>query len=111
MGNLLVRFDEDLGGWRFGHLPGYSTREKVLLFSSDTDINFQMKQRVKKYVKGERTIKPLPIGINFASTMWIVGEYVMIIKSKKKPHTAMVFRDHDLADNLCSISMFLWKSA
>ena len=35
MGNLLVRFDEDLGGWRFGHLPGYSTKMSADISSGE----------------------------------------------------------------------------
>lgn len=78
----------------------YSAR--VLSNSSDIEKKLQ-----KKYQEAKREVRPWPHS-NFASTMWIPGDYVVVVMTKKYPHYLFEIHDKILAQNLREIFQKLW---
>jgi len=77
--------------------------EKIQLFSNIAEVEVKLKGEVSG-----REIRPLPKGTDFASTVWVLGEYIVLIMSRQKPHYAYQLRDPIFSQNLRSIFQMLW---
>lgn len=77
--------------------------QKICLFSNIKGAKQQEKEKIK-----DREIKILPSTIEFASSIWIHAEYVLMAKTRDKPHFALVIKDATLSANLKALFMLLW---
>ncbi len=77
--------------------------ERIWLLSNQSVIENRLAGKVPR-----RIIKQIPPGIEFSSTIWIVGEYVVMIMIRQKPHYAYVLRDAVFAANQRAIFKLLW---
>jgi sugar-specific transcriptional regulator TrmB len=67
---------------------------------------------VAAYLEGRfpRTLlRPLPTGYNFSTTLWLMGDFIILISSREKPHYMYQLEDPALAENLRVIFRLLWK--
>jgi len=68
----------------------------------------QIEKKLKNKPK-QREIRPLPSGFEFNSTIWVCGEYIIMIMTKQNPHFAFQIKDPLFAANHRSIFELLWK--
>lgn len=79
-------------------------QEKIRLFSNSTDIEKELRRRVPR-----REVRPLPAGVQFSSSIWIYGEYIVMGVTRQTTHYAYQLRDPMFAGNLRSIFEHLWR--
>ncbi len=79
--------------------------EQIKLFSNKSEIESKLKGQIRN-----RTIKIVPDKSQFSSTIWILGEYVITIMSRQKPHYAFVLKDTVFASNQRQMFQLLWMS-
>lgn len=79
--------------------------QKVWLFSNVTKTEVALKGKVPN-----RIIKPIPSGFVFSSTIWVCGEYVVMISSRQKPHYAFQIKDAVFGSNLRVVFELLWQA-
>ena len=78
--------------------------EEILLLSNRAEVEKKLKGKVSK-----RTIKPLPKGYEFSSTIWVLGDYVILIMTRQQPHYAFQLKDAVFASNQRMLFQMLWK--
>ncbi|SLM18330.1 conserved hypothetical protein [uncultured spirochete] len=88
-------------GW---HRPNEGLR--VELFFNEAQIE---KQLTKEY--SGRKMKTLPNHISFDSTLWIVGEYLIMVQTRSRPHYLVEIHDPVLARNQRELFKGLWALA
>ncbi|MCB0323270.1 MAG: helix-turn-helix domain-containing protein [Bdellovibrionales bacterium] len=54
-------------------------------------------------------LKPLPSGYLFSSTLWLMGDFVVLISCREKPHYLYQIEDPALSANLRVIFRMLWS--
>lgn len=54
-------------------------------------------------------LRPLPTGYKFSTTLWLMGDYVVLISTREKPHYVYQLEDPALAENLRVIFRLLWR--
>ena len=54
-------------------------------------------------------LRPLPSGYTFSSTLWLMGDYIVLLSCREKPHYMYQLEDPILAENLRVIFRLLWK--
>lgn len=54
-------------------------------------------------------LKPLPGHPNFTATLFLMGDYLLLVMSREKPHYAFQIKDSVLAANLRVVFQLLWK--
>ncbi|HYC34177.1 MAG TPA: helix-turn-helix domain-containing protein [Candidatus Paceibacterota bacterium] len=74
------------------------------LFTNQSEIEEEMKEK-----KIEKRKLKLWRGDQFASTQWILGEYVVSIITRGKFHYLVQIRDRVLADSMRNLAKNLWK--
>lgn len=77
--------------------------QEILLFSNRSE-----EERTLKIPN--RTVRPLPKAVQFRSTFWICGAYIVVLMQKNKPQYAFQIKDEVLATNLKVIFRLLWHS-
>ncbi len=77
--------------------------EKIWLLSNKSGVEDKLKGKVAR-----RIIKQLPSGIEFSSTIWALGEYVVTIMTRQKPHYAFLLKDAVFAANQRAVFRMLW---
>lgn len=82
-----------------------SPEEKIRLFSNQADIEKELHHRIKR-----REVRPLPEGVQFMSSIWIYGDYIIMGMTRNKPHYAVQMKDEVLASNLRTIFQLLWSA-
>lgn len=100
-----VQFIQSYRGWLEKYWKGLKEKEKIRLLSNRTEVEKKLKGKVER-----REIKALPKGVEFSSTIWILGEYVVCIMARQQPHYAFQIKDPILAANQRTIFQMLWKS-
>jgi len=93
---------------RFKDAPD-AHREQLKLFCNRTPTEARIAKEVGDMAQGRRALRELPAGITFASSVWVIGEFVITLKTVTSPHVAMVIHDATLSHNLASVFLFLWK--
>ena len=79
--------------------------EKVKLLSH--------KSEIEKKVAGTRSGREVRIiseKIIFSSTIWVAGDYIILIMTRQEPQYAFVLRDPVFSTNLRSVFQLLWDS-
>lgn len=79
---------------------------KVRFFSNRADIEGEMEKR-----HGERRVRPLPPGNEFDSSLWVAGDYILMVRTREKPHYLVEIYDPVLARNQRQLFKMLWDSA
>jgi len=79
-------------------------RFDICLFSNKEGVKQQNQEKIPN-----RQIRDLPEGLKFENTIWIRGEYVIYIRSREKPHSAVMLYDPVLAASQRAIFEVLWK--
>jgi hypothetical protein len=106
-------FLQSYGGWvldywaKFHRAPD-AKRERLCLFSNATAVENIVAKDVEATAAGRRHLRPLPAGITFSSSIWVVGDYIVTLQTRTPPHLCMVFRDPGLSENLANVFLFLW---
>ena len=77
--------------------------EKICLLSNESGTEKQLRGNVKR-----RIIKVLPRSRQFSSTVWVLGEYVVTIMTRQKPHYAFQLQDAVFAANQRLTFQLLW---
>lgn len=78
---------------------------QVRLFSNDSVIEKEMQKK-----KLDRRLLKWWQGKQITSTMWIAGEYLIMIATKQNPHYLFEIHDALLAENMRTIFEELWKT-
>jgi len=79
-------------------------REEICLFSNVSGVQQQKQAKIKN-----REIRPLPDDLEFASSIWVHGEYVLLGATRRSPHYAVLINDAVLASNLRAVFQLIWK--
>ncbi|MBX7138385.1 MAG: helix-turn-helix domain-containing protein [Oligoflexia bacterium] len=87
----------------------YEARNQLRLFQELGPISRQMEKRLENIVGSRRLVRELPGIDSFTATLWVVGEYVIILKTRSDPHYLMQIRDPLLAENFYAVFDKLWQ--
>jgi hypothetical protein len=79
--------------------------EKIQLLSHVTKTELALVNQVPG-----RTIKFLPEDIGFSSTIWVLGDFMIMIMTHRQPHYAFQIRESEFAQNLRALFKMLWLS-
>ena len=79
--------------------------EKIRLFSNQANVEKELQHRIQR-----REVRPLPEGVQFRSSIWIYGDYIIMGITRNKPHYAVQMKDEILASNLRTIFQLLWDA-
>lgn len=79
-------------------------QEQVLLFSNRSPLEKQLAGAIPR-----RIIKLLPGEINISSTIWVLGDYVVSIMTRREPHYAFQLRDSVFAETQRQLFQLLWR--
>ena len=97
-------FVEQYREWLDSVWTTMSERERIYLVSNQVPLEKELKGRVKG-----REIRAITDELEFSSTVWILGQYIVMISTREKPHYSFQIRDAVFAQNLRSIFRALWK--
>jgi hypothetical protein len=68
------------------------------------------RKMMRKYPKEMRNVRSI-MGMKFQSTLWVAGEYVVMIMTHVRPHYLYEIHDPLMAANLREVCKTLWKEA
>jgi sugar-specific transcriptional regulator TrmB len=83
-------------------LPG----ETIRLFTNLSPEEDSLRDRIPN-----RQVRALPIGIHFQTSVWIYGNYLILIQSNEEPHYAYQLEDPAICSNLRSVFQLLWNTS
>lgn len=94
---------------RWIHSTWKTPQSKSLKFSSKVVSNNSAIERTleKKYSKAKRDVRGVA-GMNFTSTLWVAGDYVVMIQTSANPFYLFEIHDATLAHNMREICKKLW---
>jgi sugar-specific transcriptional regulator TrmB len=78
----------------------------VNLLSNQSEIE----NKLKNEMPDKRIIKFWEENVNFSSSMWIMGNYIIMITTRQEPFYAVEIYDAVLAHNLREVFKQIWKS-
>ena len=78
----------------------------VRLLSKVTDGDKKIKVKVPN-----REIRELKQKYEFSSSVWIVGEFIVVLQTRNSPHYAFQIKDRALSENLRFIYKTLWQNS
>ena len=64
----------------------------------------------KKYPKSKREIRFLP-GMNFTASVWVSGEYLVMLMTRQQPYYLFEIHDKALAHNMREVLKKLWETS
>lgn len=94
----------------FGHLiPDYwrDVPESVSLKFLSNQEHLSEEEKLKPQYP-RRTIKYWNKATNFLSSLWVIGDYVVILNTRRKPHYLVEIQDETLANDLREVFKNLW---
>ena len=80
-------------------------RETVKLFTNKTPVEKKLEGRWER-----RHIKVVPDQFKFTSTIWVLGDYIVLLMLRQKPHYAYQIMDPVFSKNLRSVFQMLWAA-
>lgn len=98
-------FVEQYGEWLKYHWKIRDNSQEIKLFSNDSKIEKKMKGKVDR-----RNIRPGPPQLKFDSTLWICGDYIVVLMTKRKPHYGYEIHDEVLSSTLRGLFSALWQA-
>ncbi len=96
---------EEYRKWHEHFWKTKSPQEHIRLYSNTSDLEKELRQKISN-----REVRPLPAGTQFSSSIWIYGEYIIMLATRQKPHYAYHLKDVVLASNLRAIFQLLWNA-
>lgn len=94
--------------WRSYPPEKMQKHERVHVFANNAPIEHVIKEKLGPSVESKRKLRPFPMNMSFESTLWVCGEYIITIQTRRNPHYATQMRDRDLARNLSKVFETLW---
>ena len=89
-----VHFVQNYRKWLDQYWSAMGPSEKIWLFSNQSETEKKLQGKISR-----RHIKELPEGTEFSSTIWVLGEYVVMIMTRQQPHYAFQMKDAVFAAN------------
>jgi predicted transcriptional regulator len=77
-------------------------KQKVQIFSNEGPLE-------RTISVPNRTIRSAPISTAFQSTLWVCGDYVIVIMHANRPQYAFQIKERVLARNLANVFALLWQ--
>lgn len=99
------QFVEEYRTWLNKYWESKSDKVKILLLTNESNTEISLKGKVRG-----REVKTLPSFLTFASTIWVCGDYIIMIVARDKPHYAFQIYDKVFSENLRALFQVLWKS-
>ena len=96
-------FVETYRKWLDNYWGTMEKEEKIQLLSNQSSTEKKLRNRVAR-----RVIKVLPKKYHFSSTVWVLGDYVVTIMTRQKPHYAFQLQDAVFAANQRLTFELLW---
>jgi sugar-specific transcriptional regulator TrmB len=96
-------FVESYRGWLDYYWKNMKADEKIQLLSNKSSTEKKLKGKVSK-----RIIKVVPKQFEFSSTIWILGDYIISISTRQKPHYAFQVKDTVFSANLRKLFQMCW---
>lgn len=97
-------FVEQYREWLDYYWASMHADERILLLSNKSTTEKQLKGKVAK-----RDVKVVPKSFEFSSTIWVLGEYVITIMTRQKPHYAFQLKDSVFAANQRILFQQFWS--
>lgn len=91
--------------WLYWSWKTHKEDQVINLFSHKASI-----ERKLKKPPVEREIRVVPDAFKFNSTIWVCGDYIIMIMTREKPHYSFQILDPVFASNLKMIFKLLWNS-
>lgn len=89
------------------NLPEYKTADrKVRILSNHSNIENKMSAKVER---SKRDIRFVP-GMNFTSSMWVAGDYLVMTATRQHPFYLFEIHDATLAHNMREVFKKLWST-
>lgn len=95
---------KELGKWIEWYWSRVPVAIDLKLISNDSEIEEKMKTRNIE----RRVIKFWKKDFNFTTTNWILGDYVVFLMSKQRPHYLVEIHDAVYAENMRQVFKNLW---
>ncbi len=96
---------KDFGGWVEWYWNRAPKEYDLKLISNDSEIEEKMKEKNIS----QRIIKFWKKDFRFTATTWILGEYVVFIMSKHRPHYLVEIHDAVYAQNMREVFKNIWE--
>lgn len=87
--------------WKIGGPPGLRLR----LLSNKSDVE----ERMKKKGYEQRQVKYWNKSSQFTATVWVHGDYLIMVVTKKRPHYLVEIHDVTLSHNMRELFKGLWE--
>lgn len=84
-------------------------KDLLRLFSAEDTDTKKVAKEAAPLAGSRRQLRPLPKGIPFSASVWVNGDYVVLLKTRADPHYALQIRDEILAENLYVFFNFVWE--
>lgn len=101
--------DTTVAYWKRFKSSKFEAQNVLRLFQEDGEVSRYVDAQVGKIAGERRKLKPLPGVGRFTATLWIVGEFVIVLKTQSDPHYLLQIRDGDLAENIFAVFEILWE--
>lgn len=98
-------FVETYREWLDYYWASMQPDEKIFLLSNHSTTEKRLKNQIAR-----RVIKVVPKQYQYSSTVWVLGEYVITIMTRQKPHYAFQLQDTVFASNLRLTFQLLWNT-
>lgn len=98
-------FVDEYKKWLQHHWRLRDETQKIHILSHQSPTERKLQAKVDR-----RFIKFLPEKIRFGSTLWVCGEYIVMISTQKRPHYAFQIQDEPFAAGLRALFALLWKT-
>lgn len=80
-------------------------KEKYCVATNPATVEEKLKQ-----LAPHRVMRFIPEHIRFVSTIWVVGDYICLIVTAKRPHYAFLLKDELLSTNLRAVFRMNWEA-
>lgn len=98
-------FVEHYREWLDYYWESMLPNEQIKLLSNKSIVEKKLKNKISR-----RTIKIIPKQFEFSSTIWVLGDYIVSISTRHKPHYAFQIKDSAFASNLRILFQMHWAS-
>jgi len=99
-----IQFVETYRDWLDYYWGSMHADEKIRLLSNRSVTERKLKNRVQR-----REIRVLPKQYHFSSTIWVLGDYIVSIMTRQKPHYAFLLQDAVFAANQRLLFQLMWR--
>lgn len=91
--------------WIIGLKEYHNPKIKARLLSNASPTEQKLE---KKVPRSKRDIRLVP-GMNFTSTIWVVGDYLIMVSTREHPYYLVEIHDNTLAHNMRETFKKLWE--